>query len=194
MAGRMRYVACNPSGGGKLNQFCSDMLTEVAAITDYQPTINKRRRDEFESANAHHVGAASNRAVTAHARSDNISNSRPAVFPANIPLRISTASTSTASMSDWDLTNLLLAQMNYTQANPANPYQQQGNTGYQAPAPVQTVQRGGTDDTSGGYINDNEIPAGAQSGAVDNPFSIWWDIQSSFTRYAPLCFLAASDQ
>lgn len=154
------------------------MLTEVAAITDYQPTINKRRRNEFESAHANH-GPIPRQAPQPPAPSPHVAPVF-SVAPAPVPA---------PAMSDWDLTNLLLAQMNYMQANSAYPYQQQLDTGYQAPLPVPAHSEH-PHDMSGVYNNGNGLPAATQS--VDDPVAIWWDIPSSFTRCVYVYFLRLS--
>jgi hypothetical protein len=163
------------------------MLTEVAAITDYQPTINKRRRNDFDSANADHTGAVAKQGASVPPRLAYVSNSQPPAPSAHMPPEFTAPA---AAMNDWDLTNLLLAQMNYMQANSAYPYQQQLDTGHHVPTPTPIPgQREHPQDISGIYNNGNGLPAATQSQAPDDPFAIWWDIPSSFTRCPPISFL-----
>lgn len=114
-----------------------------------------------------------------------VSNSQPPALsehmPPKVPMALVPAPAPAAVMSDWDLTNLLLAQMNYMQANSAYPYQQQLDAGYQAPEPI-SAQRGYPEDMSGASNNVSGLPAAPQPQAVDDPFAIWWDIPTSFTK------------
>jgi hypothetical protein len=204
------------------------MLTEVAAITDYQPTLNKRRRNDPENADMNHAGAVAKQAANVpstlayvsnsqlfrrnefestdvnHAGSvakqapgatpglASVSNSQTPASSAHMPpeFPMAQASAQVAAMSDWDLTNLLLAHMNYMQTNSAYPYPQQFQTGHQALTPTSIPgQREYPQDMSGIYNNGNGLPAATQSQALDDPFAIWWDIPNSFTRCAPFYFL-----
>lgn len=164
----------------------SDMLSEVAAITDYQPTINKRRRNEFESAHATRASPAVKQTVGVPHMQAHLPSGQPPAPSTHMAPGFPMAPEPAPAMSEWDVTNLLLAQMNYMQANSAYPYQQQLDAGYHGPLPVPTHPEH-SQNMSGIYNNGNGLPASTQS--VDDPFAIWWDIPSSFTRYVSVFLL-----
>ncbi|KDR75219.1 hypothetical protein GALMADRAFT_157080 [Galerina marginata CBS 339.88] len=91
-----------------------DMLTELASINEYQPTFNKRRHESIstDTKSRQSSGFTSNFSK----QTQSISPGIPYMATnSNEPILFDSAATMPSN--DWDLSNLLLIQMGYIQAN-----------------------------------------------------------------------------
>lgn len=170
------------------------MLTEIGSIQDYQiRTPSKRRRAQSVT----NTNEAKTTGVTSTAPestpnfiSVNPSYSLPAAVPASAPNTQPFSFDTAAAMptNDWDLSNLLLIEMGYIQANAGqNPVQHDFNTPSLTAQPFPTGQYGHIPRTV-----PNNIPQSQDFLMSDDMFALWPEVPApGGIRYLHSSFPAA---
>ncbi|PPR05818.1 hypothetical protein CVT26_010098 [Gymnopilus dilepis] len=104
-----------------------DMLSEIGSLHDYQPRAAVKRRREQSFSYKTQTGPASIFGIASQAPTPNVSNAIPVQSAYSSPSAISAtanltrplpfSSAATMPNNDWDLSNMLMIEMGYIQAN-----------------------------------------------------------------------------